>query len=151
VTQARLPFERDGRGVDEVTIYCDGGSRGNPGPAAIGAVVVDSSTDPPTPLASVSEPIGVTTNNVAEYRALIAGLDAAEPYRARAVRVRADSLLMIKQLRGEYRVKHENLKPLYRDARARLASYDVIDLQHVPRAQNTEADALVNAALDAAR
>jgi ribonuclease HI len=151
VTQASLPFERDGREVDEVTICCDGGSRGNPGPAAIGAVVIDSSTDPPTPLASVSEPIGVTTNNVAEYRALIAGLDAAEPYRARAVRVRADSLLMIKQLRGEYRVKHENLKPLYRDVRARLASYDVIDLQHVPRAQNAEADALVNAALDAER
>jgi ribonuclease HI len=149
VTQTTLPFDRHGSSVDAVTIFCDGGSRGNPGPAAIGAVVLDASTDPPTPLASVSEQIGVTTNNVAEYRALIAGLDAAAPFGARAVHVRADSLLVIKQLRGEYRVKHENLKPLYREARTRLAAYDVVDLQHVPRAQNVEADALVNAALDA--
>jgi len=149
VTQARLPFDADGRSIDAVTIFCDGGSRGNPGPAAIGAVVLDATTDPPTPLASVSETIGVTTNNVAEYRALIAGLDAAGPLRAHTVHVRADSLLMIKQLRGEYRVKHDNLKPLYAEARAKLAAYDVVDLQHVPRAQNVEADALVNAALDA--
>jgi ribonuclease HI len=149
VNQARLPFDADGRSVDAVTIFCDGGSRGNPGPAAIGAVVLDATTDPPTPLASVSESIGVTTNNVAEYRALIAGLDVAEPMRAHTVHVRADSLLMIKQLRGEYRVRHPNLEPLHAEARAKLAVYDVVDLQHVPRAQNVEADALVNAALDA--
>ena len=149
MTQARLPFDADGRSVDEVTIFCDGGSRGNPGPAAIGAVVLDATTDPPTPLASVSEAIGVATNNVAEYRALIAGLDAAEPLRAHTVHVRADSLLVIKQLRGEYRVKHDNLKPLHAEARARRAAYEVVDLQHGPRAQNVEADALVNAALDA--
>jgi ribonuclease HI len=144
-----LPFDTGGRQVDEVTIYCDGGSRGNPGPAAIGAVVLDASTEPPTRLASVSDYIGVATNNVAEYRALLAGLDAAVPLRAHTVRVRADSLLMIKQLRGEYRVKHPNLAPLYTEARALLAAYDVVDLQHVPRAQNVEADALVNEALDA--
>ncbi len=149
MTQASLPFERDGRLVDEVTIFCDGGSRGNPGPAAIGAVVLDTATDPPAPLARVSEQIGVTTNNVAEYRALIAGLDAAAPFRAHTLRVRADSLLMIKQLRGEYRVKHANLKPLFAEARAKLAAYEIVDLQHVPRAQNAAADALVNAALDA--
>jgi ribonuclease HI len=149
VTQARLPFEADNRSVDEVTIFCDGGSRGNPGPAAIGAVVLDATTDPPTQLATVSETIGVTTNNVAEYRALIAGLAAAAPLGAHTVHVRADSLLIINQLRGRWRVKHENLKPLYAEARAQLAAYDVVDLQHVPRAQNTEADALVNAALDA--
>jgi ribonuclease HI len=149
VTQASLPFAADGRPIDEITIYCDGGARGNPGPAAIGAVVLDASTDPPTRLASVSDYIGVATNNVAEYRALLAGLDAAAPLHAHTVRVRADSLLMIKQLRGEYRVKHQNLKPLHAEVRARLAAYDVVDLQHVPRAQNVEADALVNEALDA--
>jgi len=149
VTQAMLPFDAAGRRVDEVTIYCDGGARGNPGPAAIGAVVLDTSTEPPTTLASVSDYIGVATNNVAEYRALLAGLDAAAPLRAHTVHVRADSLLMIKQLRGEYRVKHPNLAPLYHEARALLAAYEVVDLQHVPRAQNVEADALVNAALDA--
>jgi ribonuclease HI len=149
VTQARLPFDADGRTVDAVTIFCDGGSRGNPGPAAVGAVVLDATTDPPTPLASVSEHIGVATNNVAEYRALLAGLDAAAPLRAHTVHVRADAMLMIKQLLGDYRVKHENLKPLYAQARAKLAAYDVVDLKHVPREQNIEADALVNAALDA--
>jgi ribonuclease HI len=149
VTQASLPFAADGRTADAVTIFCDGGSRGNPGPAAIGAVILDATTDPPTPVATVSEHIGVTTNNVAEYRALIAGLEAAAPLRARIVHVRADSQLVIKQLRGEYRVKHANLRPLYAEARALLRSYQEVDLQHVPRAQNTEADALVNAALDA--
>jgi ribonuclease HI len=148
VNQASLPFA-DGRAIAEVTVYCDGGSRGNPGPAAIGAVVFDATTDPPVPVATVSEYIGETTNNVAEYRALIAGLEAAAPLRAHTVHVRADSLLVIKQLRGEYRVKNENLRGLHAEARALLRAYRDVDLQHVPRAQNAEADALVNAALDA--
>src|ERR1700736_3459495 len=87
----------------ELVIYADGGARGNPGPAAIGAVVFDPTTDPPTRLATVSERIGVATNNVAEYRAVIAGLQAARPYDARAVHVRADSLLVIRQLEGVWR------------------------------------------------
>jgi ribonuclease HI len=148
VTQASLPFS-DGHGVAEVTVYCDGGSRGNPGPAAIGAVVLDATTDPPVEVAKVSEYIGETTNNVAEYRALIAGLEAAAPLHAHTLHVRADSLLVIKQLRGEYRVKNESLRGLHAEARALLRTYRVVDLQHVPRAQNAEADALVNAALDA--
>jgi ribonuclease HI len=149
VTQSSLPFAGEDRKVEEVLLYCDGGSRGNPGPSAIGAVVFDPSTDPPTLLAEVSECIGVTTNNVAEYRALIAGLEAVAHLHARVIHVRADSLLVIKQLRGEYRVKHANLRPLHEEARALLRAYRVADLQHVPRAQNAEADALVNAALDA--
>jgi ribonuclease HI len=151
VTQARLPFAGDDSAhrIDELTLFCDGGSRGNPGPAAIGSVVFDDSTDPPERIASVSEQIGVTTNNVAEYRALIAGLEAVADLHARVIHVRADSLLMIKQLRGEYRVKHANLKPLHAAARTLLAEYEVADLQHVRREENTEADALVNAALDA--
>jgi ribonuclease HI len=135
--------------LDEVIVYFDGGARGNPGPAAIGAVVFDPSSAPPERLAAVSERIGETTNNVAEYRALIAGLEAAAPFNAHTVHVRADSMLVIKQLRGEYRVKHANLRPLHEEARALLRAYRVADLQHVPRAQNAEADALVNAALDA--
>jgi ribonuclease HI len=150
VTQSSLPFAEEDRKVEELILYCDGGSRGNPGPSAIGAVVFDASTDPPMLIASVSECIGVTTNNVAEYRALIAGLEAVAHLRARIMRVRADSLLVIKQLRGEWKVKHVNIKPLHAEARALLAEYEIVDLQHVPREENTEADALVNQALDAA-
>lgn len=135
--------------VDTVEIQCDGGARGNPGPAAIGAVVLDVSTDPPDVLASVSERIGIATNNVAEYRALIAGLEAARRFDPRHVRVRADSELMIRQLEGRYKVKSAHLKPLYEEARALLAEFDDVDLAHIRREKNADADALVNAALDA--
>jgi ribonuclease HI len=134
----------------ELVIYCDGGARGNPGPAAIGAVVLDPSTDPPTRLATVSERIGVATNNVAEYRALVAALEAAREFPARRIRVRADSQLLIRQLEGRYRVKQAHLRPYFECARELLAEYEDVDLAHVPREQNTEADALVNAALDLA-
>src|SRR4051794_26895662 len=133
----------------ELVIYCDGGARGNPGPAAIGAVVLDPATDPPRRLASVSERIGIATNNVAEYRALIAGLEAAIPFKARKLRVCADSMLVVQQLRGAWKVKQDHLRPLFTQARELLTHFDVVDLQHVPRGQNTDADALVNAALDA--
>jgi ribonuclease HI len=141
--------EASGTELGEVVVYCDGGSRGNPGPAAIGAVVLDPSSDPPRRLATVSECIGVTTNNVAEYRALIAGLEAAAPFRARRVRVRADSKLVVEQVKGAWKVKQPHLRPLLEQARALLAAYAEVDVGHVPRAQNTDADALVNAALDA--
>ena len=106
------------------------------------------STTPATRLATVSERIGVTTNNVAEYRALIAGLEAARAFPARAVRIRADSMLVIQQLRGAWKVKQAHLKPLHAQAHSLLAAYEHVDLAHVPREQNVEADALVNAALD---
>ena len=134
--------------TETVRIFCDGGARGNPGPAAIGAVVLDPSTSPPTRLATVSERIGSTTNNVAEYRALIAGLEAAKPFGARSVQVRADSMLVIEQLKGKWKVRQAHLRPLHAEARALLAEYEHVDLAHVPRAQNADADALVNAALD---
>jgi ribonuclease HI len=133
---------------DEVLIFCDGGARGNPGPAAIGAVVFDPTTSPPTRLATVSERIGVATNNVAEYRAVIAGLEAARACEPRVVRLRADSMLVIRQLEGAWKVKQPHLKPLYQRARALLDGYEVVDLAHVPREQNCDADLLVNAALD---
>ncbi|MGQ0805328.1 MAG: ribonuclease HI family protein [Actinomycetota bacterium] len=135
---------------DHVIVYSDGGARGNPGPAAIGAVVLDPTTDPPTELATVSERIGTATNNVAEYQAVIAGLEAARELGARRVSLRADSQLVVRQLQGEYRVKQAHLRPLYEQARALLGDFDEVDLAHVAREDNVVADALVNAALDGA-
>ena len=134
--------------LDEVVVYFDGGARGNPGPAAIGAVVLDPSTTPPTRLAAVSERIGETTNNVAEYRALIGGLEAAASTPSRAVKVRGDSKLVIEQVAGRWKVKQEHLRPLHARARALLSHYEAVDLAHVRRELNSDADALVNAALD---
>ena len=134
--------------TDTVLVYADGGARGNPGPAAIGAVVFDTSTTPPARLATVSQRIGSATNNVAEYKAVIAGLEAAREFSPRAVHVRADSKLVIEQLAGRWKVKQPHLKPLHAHARALLDDYEEVTLQHVPREQNTDADALVNAALD---
>jgi ribonuclease HI len=136
--------------VEIVEVQCDGGSRGNPGPAAIGAVVLDVTLDPPAVLTSISECIGVATNNVAEYKAVIAALRAAREYEPRRLQVRADSQLVIRQLEGRYRVKNEGLRPLYEEARLLLGQFDEVDLLHVRREQNVDADALVNAALDAA-
>jgi ribonuclease HI len=133
---------------ERVVVFCDGGARGNPGPAAIGAIVLDPTTEPPTRLATVSERIGVATNNVAEYRALVAGLEAARAFPARRLSVRADSQLLVRQLAGQYRVRQPHLRPLYEEARELLSDYDEVDLAHVPRSLNADADALVNAALD---
>jgi ribonuclease HI len=149
VTQPSLFPSDDNGGLDAIVVYSDGGARGNPGPAAIGAVVLDPSTEPPRRLAVVSERIGIATNNVAEYRAVIAGLEAAAPFHARRLCVRADSMLVVQQLRGAWKVKQEHLRPLFQQARELLAQYDDVELEHVPRGENTDADALVNAALDA--
>ena len=134
--------------LDEVVVYFDGGARGNPGPAAIGAVVLDASSVPPTRLAAVSERIGKTTNNVAEYRALIAGLEAAAATPSRALKVRGDSKLVIEQVAGRWKVKQDHLRPLHARACQLLSDYEAVDLAHVRRELNRDADALVNAALD---
>ena len=148
MTAPRLPgFDA---GPRTIRIFCDGGSRGNPGPAAVGAVVLDASEEPPRVIGTVSETIGVATNNVAEYQALIRGLEVASGHPADRVEVRADSQLVVRQLEGRYRVKHQGLIPLYRRAKELLAPYAEVDLAHVGREDNAEADALVNAALDAA-
>jgi ribonuclease HI len=149
VTQASLFGDAPGAQSRRLVIFCDGGARGNPGPAAIGAVVLDGTSDPPRRLATVSECIGETTNNVAEYKALIAGLRAAEPFDAQVLDVRADSMLVIQQLKGAWKVKQAHLRPLHAEARELLRRYEQVDLRHVPRAENADADALVNAALDA--
>jgi ribonuclease HI len=134
---------------ERLVVYADGGARGNPGPAAIGAVILDPATEPPARLATISERIGVATNNVAEWRAIIAALEAAREFPARVIEIRADSQLVVRQLEGRYRVKQAHLKPLHEQARALLGGYDDVRFVHVPRDDNIVADALVNAALDA--
>jgi ribonuclease HI len=131
---------------DEAEIWFDGAARGNPGPAAIGAVIKNPDGDV---VATVSEVIGETTNNVAEYSALIAALKAAAGAGARRIVVRGDSLLVVNQMNGLWKVKHANLKPLAAEARRLLDGFERAEIKHVRREYNTEADALGNEALDA--
>ena len=133
-----------------IRIFCDGGSRGNPGPAGIGAVVLDATSEPPHTLASVSETIGIATNNVAEYNGLLAALTWAVDHGQQNVQVRADSELLVKQMRGEYRVKHPGLQPLAARARLLIGQLDDVTFQHVRREQNKEADRLSNLGMDQA-
>jgi dinuclear metal center YbgI/SA1388 family protein len=128
-----------------VRIWIDGGSRGNPGPSAIGVVIEDGDGEI---LQTVSRVIGIGTNNVAEYKALLTGLDAAERLGAQVVEVVSDSELLVRQMRGEYKVRNEGLKPLYDEARARAAGFCGFSIRHVERNLNARADALVNQALD---
>jgi len=130
---------------ERLVVHVDGGARGNPGPAAIGVVV--SAPDGEV-LDEVAEPIGVATNNVAEYRALLRGLERAAALGAREVEIVNDSELVAKQLIGAYKVKHPAMKPLYEQATAALRAFDRWSIRSVPRADNAHADALVNAALD---
>jgi ribonuclease HI len=128
-------------------LYTDGGARGNPGPAAFAYVL---EADDGTILAAHGETIGVATNNVAEYRGLVAGLAKALELSVPEVEVVSDSELLVKQMRGEYRVKNEALRELSLAA-ARLArQLDSVEYRHVRRAHNELADRLVNEALDAA-
>ena len=128
-----------------LVVHVDGGSRGNPGPAAAGAVVSNEAGDI---LDEASRLLGVATNNVAEYRALLLGLERARELGASEVEVVNDSELVAKQIKGAYRVKHADMKPLYLDAMAALRGFERWSIRSVPRAQNERADALVNAALD---
>lgn len=129
----------------EATLFADGGSRGNPGPAASGAVLLDAGGEL---VEEVSAYLGVATNNVAEWKAVLLGLRAARERGVRRLAIRLDSELVVKQLQGEYRVKHADLQPLYRRALALLRQFEHIDLRHVPRKQNALADRLVNRVLD---
>lgn len=135
----------DGVKAGEWTLGCDGGSRGNPGPAAWGFVLVDPSG---RTVEARGEAFGVATNNVAEYRALIAGLEAAARHGVAAVSVRMDSELVVRQMTGEYRVKHAGLKPLHAEARAAAQRVTRVRFSSVPREANALADQLVNEALD---
>jgi ribonuclease HI len=130
----------------KVVVHVDGGARGNPGPAAAAAVV---STPDGEVLDEAHELLGVATNNVAEYRGLLLGLARARALGATEVEVVNDSELVAKQVNGEYKVKHPDMRPLHAEAMRALGNFRSWSLRSVPRAQNAGADALVNAALDA--
>jgi ribonuclease HI len=132
----------------KVVMHVDGGARGNPGPAAAACVI--SAPDGQT-LGERALLLGHTTNNVAEYRALLLGLEHARELGADEVEVVGDSELIAKQVLGRYKVKNAALKPLHSDALASLARFGKWSIRTVPRAQNADADALVNAALDQQR
>ena len=128
-------------------MHVDGGARGNPGPAAIGVVISSPAGEV---LDELAERIGPATNNVAEYRALLRGLERAREFGATKLEIIGDSELIARQVSGAYRVKHPAMKPLYDQAIAALRAFDSWSIRTVPRAQNARADALVNRALDAA-
>jgi ribonuclease HI len=132
----------------KVVVHVDGGARGNPGPAAAGCVI--SSPDGEL-LGEHAQLLGRTTNNVAEYRALLLGLEQARALGADQVEVIGDSELIAKQVLGQYKVKNATLRPLHEQALAAFQDFQQWSIRTVPRAQNADADALVNAALDQAR
>jgi ribonuclease HI len=134
--------------VTHLVIHTDGGSRGNPGPAAIGVVVEVERDGEAEVIQEIAERIGVASNNVAEYRAIIRGLEAAAQLGAGAVSFLLDSQLVVEQLNGNYKVKHPDMKPLHARVRELVAAFPLVTFQHVRREQNQEADRLVNAALD---
>jgi ribonuclease HI len=129
----------------KVVVHVDGGARGNPGPAAAACVI---STPGGEVLGEHAQLLGETTNNVAEYRALILGLQRARELGASEVEVIGDSELIAKQVQGAYKVRKEALRPLHREALAALQPFARYEIRTVPREQNARADALVNAALD---
>lgn len=135
-------------GVNELIIYADGASRGNPGPSAVAAIAYLPSGEL---LTSVSKRIGKATNNVAEYRAVLEGLRLARMLRAVTVVVRLDSELVVKQLNGEYRVKSHDLRPFADAVISEASSFKRCTFTYVARSENTEADRLANRALDVAR
>jgi ribonuclease HI len=126
-------------------VHVDGGARGNPGPAAIGVVL---STPDGEQVAAVAETIGETTNNVAEYRALLRGIELAAEHGARDLSVINDSELVARQVTGVYKVKHPAMQELHRQALTALSQFQRWTIESVPRARNAAADALVNEALD---
>jgi ribonuclease HI len=132
----------------KLIVHVDGGSRGNPGPAAAGAVVATPDGDV---VAEASRKLGRASNNVAEYHGLLLGLERALELGATEVEVINDSELIAKQVNGVYKVKHDDMKPLHAAARAALRGFEKWSIRSVPRAQNAHADALVNAALDGTR
>jgi ribonuclease HI len=132
----------------KVIVHVDGGARGNPGPAAAACVITTPAGEP---LGEHAQLLGIATNNVAEYRALLLGLEKARELGAREVEVIGDSELIAKQVQGLYKVKNEALRPLHHDAINALKAFDRWSIRTVPRTRNADADALVNAALDQAR
>jgi probable phosphoglycerate mutase len=138
-----LPFDREASG--EVVAYIDGGARGNPGPAGYGVRVEQPDGEL---IEEFAESIGVATNNVAEYRALLAALEWARRHAVQKLHVRSDSQLLVQQLLGNYRVKNAGLQPLYARARMLVNELGGVTFEHVRREKNADADRLANAAMD---
>jgi ribonuclease HI len=128
-----------------LTVSCDGAARGNPGPAGIGVQITDPDG---VVVAEIAEGLGETTNNVAEYTAAIEGLKRARELGATRVLLRSDSLLLINQLTGRYRVKTPHLQPLHRQLRELASGFDEVGYEHIRRERNTEADRLANLGVD---
>jgi ribonuclease HI len=128
-----------------ITAYFDGGARSNPGPAGYGVHIVDEQG---TVLAELHGSLGIATNNVAEYHGLIAALQWAVENNVARLTVKGDSLLIIEQMRGNYKVKNEGLKPLHMQARMLVMQLGDVRFEHVPREQNTDADRLSNVGMD---
>jgi ribonuclease HI len=131
--------------VNKVVIHTDGAARGNPGPAAIGVIVTDETGNL---LARISRHIGMTTNNQAEYQAIIAALDKAITMGARHVVLKSDSELVVKQINGRYKIKSTALRPLYQKVVQLIGSLESFAISYIRREQNAAADALANEALD---
>ena len=136
-----------------MVIRADGAARGNPGPAAAGAVIIDASRadalSPDAPaIAVIARPLGIQTNNYAEYNGVILALEKAAALGARQVDLVLDSMLIVEQLSGRWKVKHPAIKPLAARAQALLAGFDRWSIRHEPRARNHQADAMANLALD---
>ncbi len=134
-----------GAAGDWFTAHCDGGSRGNPGPAGYGAVIEDAEG---RVAARLSEYLGRQTNNHAEYRGLLAVLDWALAHGVKRLRVVSDSELMVRQMQGRYKVKNPGLRPLWEEAQRRTALLDRFEMNHTLRGGNAEADRLANQAMD---
>ena len=132
--------------AEGLVLEADGGSRGNPGPAGAGAVLRNQHG---LVLHELSKFLGLATNNVAEYQALIMGLEAAVPHNPKKLLIKLDSELLVKQLNGSYQVRSELLKPLHGQARSLLARFRQTEIVHIARGQNQLADALANRAMDA--
>jgi ribonuclease HI len=128
----------------ELTMYTDGASRNNPGEAGAGAFILKDGC----PVEKIARYLGKTTNNIAEYTAAILGLEYAVKQGASKVRLFADSELLVKQLKGEYKVKNEGLKPLHSRAKELIAKIGSVEVQYIPREMNKEADALANKAIN---
>lgn len=131
--------------LDEVKLYADGGSRGNPGPSAGGFVIMDMAD---IVVKKNGKYLGITTNNLAEYHALKGGLEAAAAMGARYVHVYLDSLLVVNQMKGIYKIKNSELVPVHQAVRALLPSFEQVQFTHIPREYNKLADAEVNIVLD---
>jgi len=131
---------------NELVLFCDGACRGNPGPSSAGAALfLKNESDP---IETISKALGHATNNEAEYNSLILGLEAAKKAEGSSIKIFMDSELVVKQIRGQYKVKKEHLRPLHSRAKKLLDSFPSWEINHIERAKNSLADSLANKALD---